>query len=30
MFALDLEYVSEIEVKFGLDLKNHKNKLGFH
>lgn len=28
MFAFDLEYVCEIKVKFGLDLRNHKNKFG--
>lgn len=30
MFAFDLEYICEIKVKFGLDLRNHKNKFGFN
>lgn len=30
MFAVDLEYVGETEVKFGLDLRSHKNKFGFN
>lgn len=30
MFAFNLGYVCEIKVKFGLDLKNHKNNFGFN
>ena len=30
MFAFDMRYVCEIKVKFGLDVRNHKNNLGFN
>lgn len=30
MFAFALEYVCEIKVKFGLDLRDHENKFGFN